>query len=199
MSRQFQVVGYDPVSGAEIMGEVMGEGYDYGDEFVSGPRRRGHARRLPPGMSAIAVKKPGWRNGVIANGVNTPDEGLVTLPMSGNTGTNTFTASTQRITFQGALQKPFRAERLLVSVVRTGTSAVGRLLGQLFVGTDIQQADIDTVDLEQLGNSQAFGVRLAMAPAAPGVLIRIPTVLSSALTSTDTIFASVQLLGRIIF
>jgi hypothetical protein len=191
---RFQVVG-------DVMGDVMGEDDDvsgdddgaqvvgYNDDgypiVVTGKKRR-------RGGSTVHVQKPNWRQSQLAPGVIAPDQGLLPLPM----GNFTFALAAQTNTFQGQLQKPFRGERLLVSTVRTGTSAVGRLLGQIFVGTDLSALDIAPVDLEQIGSPQAFGVRLTMKPAQPGVFIRIVTTLSSAIASTDTIFASVQLLGR---
>jgi hypothetical protein len=202
MSRYIQVVGDDDddVSGS-VMGDVMGwqrmdgagmevVGYDeYGDPVVG----RAPARR------AVAVRKPGWRKTQMAPGVIAPDQGLLPLPLTGSGGTNTFTATLQTITFQGVLQKPFRGERLLVSTSRTGTSATGRLIGQLFVGTDLQQVDVQGFDIEQVGSPQAFGVRLTMKPAQPGVWIRlVTTIQGTALVSTDTIFTSVTLLGRLV-
>lgn len=196
--RHFEVVGDDDGVEGDVMGDVMGNyggpmddsqvvGYDdSGYPIVVG---RGRARR-----PMVAVSKPGWRSGQLAPGVIAPDQGMLPLPM----GNFTFTASTQTFTFSGQLQKPFRGERLLVTSVRTGATAVGRLLGQPFVGTDLALLDINPVDIEQLGAGNAFGVRLTMKPAQPGVFIRIVTTLSSALTGTDTIFASVQLLGRVI-
>jgi hypothetical protein len=163
-------------------------GYDDSGYPIVVGRGRG-ARR-----ATVAVSKPGWRSGQLAPGVIAPDQGMLPLPM----GNFTFTASAQTFTFSGQLQKPFRGERLLVTSVRTGATAVGRLLGQPFVGTDLALLDINPVDIEQLGAGNAFGVRLTMKPAQPGVFIRIVTTLSSALTGTDTIFASVQLLGRVI-
>jgi hypothetical protein len=111
-------------------------------------------------------------------------------------GNFTFALAAQTNTFQGQMQKPFRGERLLVTTVRAGTTSVARILGLLFVGTDLAQLDIAPIDIEQLGAPGAFGVRLTMKPAQPGVFIRIVCTLSNALTTTDTIFASVQLLGR---
>jgi hypothetical protein len=181
----WQVVGYED-DGTEVLEEV--EGDVMGD--VMGPPRR------PTRGGVVRMTKPAWRRSQIAPGVIAPDQGLLTLPMNGSGGTNTFTAAIPSITFQGQLQKPFRGERLLVSVIRTGASSTGRLLGQIFVGTDLQQLDIAGVDIEQIGTPNAFGVRLTMKPAQPGVFIRIVTTLSSALAGTDTIFASVQLLGR---
>lgn len=196
MPRQFEVIGDDDddVQG-DVMGDVMGNyqggasvvGYDdegYPIVVGRGPRRRGGAN--------IQVQKPGWRNSQVAPGVIAPDQGLLPLPM----GNFTFALAAQTFTFQGQVQKPFRGERLLVTTVRTGTSAVGRLLGQMFVGSDLAALDVPPVDIEQIGSPTAFGVRLTMKPAQPGVFIRIVCSLSSALAGSDTIFTSVQLLGR---
>lgn len=200
----------------EVIGDVMGhedaeyydddggdvEGYSgpmgvvgYEDDgtpiIVGARRRRRHARR------AVMVRKPHWRSTQLAPGVIAPDQGMLPLPLDGTAG-NTFSAALQTITFQGQLQKPFRGERLLVSTVRTGATAVGRLIGQLFVGTDLQQLDVPGFDIEQVGDPNAFGVRLTMKPAQPGVFIRIVTTLNFALTGTDTIQTTVSLMGRVV-
>lgn len=161
--------------------------YDDGTAIVGAKKRRRRRRRR-----VVRIKKPSWRRTQLAPGVIAPDQGLLSLPL----GFFTFTATAQINTFQGTLQKPFRGERLLVSTVRDGTTATGILLAQLYVGTDLQQLDVNQFDLEQIGAPGAFGVRLALKPAQPGVLIRIPVTLSVALTTTDTIQCSVQLLGR---
>jgi hypothetical protein len=188
--RHFEVVGDDDGVEGDVMGDVMGNQSVVGYDDEGYPIVVGAARRR--GVSRVQVTRPNWRNGQLAPGVIAPDQGMLPLPM----GNFTFNATTQIFTFQGQLQKPFRGERLLVTTVRTGTTAVGRLLGQIFVGTDLSALDIAPIDLEQIGAPGAFGVRLTMKPAQPGVFIRIVTTLSSALTTTDTIFASVQLLGR---
>lgn len=185
MARQFDVVGHDDVEG-EIMGEVLGA-IQHALARRGGGHHRMHA--LPP--------KPQWRE-QLAPGVIHPDEGMVPLPLSAQAGGGTFTATLTQITFQGQLQKPFRGERILVSVVRTGASSTGRLLTQFFVGTDLQQADITSWDLELVGQANAFGTRLTMKAAEPGVLIRALITPSVALAGTDTIQANVLLLGRIV-
>jgi len=202
MTRHFEVIGEGDDDGVDgdVMGDVMGYagpmgdyeggaavvGYDdEGYPVVVGAKRK---RKRP----RVALTKPGWRGGQLAPGVIAPDQGLLPLPM----GQVTFALATQTFTFQGQLQKPFRGERLLVSTVRTGTTAVGRLMGQIFVGSDLAALDVPPVDLEQIGNPQAFGVRLTMKPAQPGVFIRIVTALSTPLAGSDTIFATVTLLGR---
>jgi hypothetical protein len=203
MARHFEVIGDDDgeVEG-DVMGDVMGYagpmgdyegdaqvvGYDdQGYPIVVGKRARGRRRR-----PMVALQKPGWRQGQIAPGVIAPDQGLLPLPM----GNFQFALAAQTNTFQGQIQKPFRGERLLVTTVRTGASAVGRILGNIFVGTDLAQLDVPPIDIEQVGNPAAFGVRLTMKPAQPGVFIRIVCSLSTPLAGADTIFASVTLLGR---
>ena len=186
--------GYDD---DEVEGDVMGMqvvGYDDdGEPIVTGVARR---RR----RGTIRVSRPGWRETQLAPGVIAPDQGLLPLPLTGITGNDfsTATGTASQITFQGQIQKPFRGERLLVSTVRTGASAVGRLLSQLFVGTDLQQLDIGGFDAEQVGTPTAFGVRLTMKPAQPGVFIRLVTTLTTPVTGTDTITTTVTLLGRLV-
>lgn len=195
MSQHFEVIG--DVMGDEddgVSGDVMGYdggatviGYDEdGDAIVVGKRK---GRRRGP---RVQLTKPGWRDSQLAPGVIAPDQGLLTLPM----GSFTFTATAQTNTFQGQVQKPFRGERFLMRVVRTGTTATGTILAQLFVGTDLAMLDVQPVDLESLGDPQAFGVRLTMKPAQPGVFIRALCTLDTVLTTTDTIKVSLQLLGR---
>lgn len=214
----YQIVGYDQegqavygeVMGTEVMGQeqrhfdVVGQyggypmmvhpGYGVVGAAHHPHHRHGHGPRhiaIPP--------RPQWRD-QLAPGVIQPDEGMVPLPLSANAGSppGTFTSAITTMTFQGQLQKPYRAERLLVSVVRTGASATGRLLTQLFVGTDLQQAEINGWDAELVGNQGAFGTRLTAKAAEPGVLIRLVVTLSNNPTSTDTIFASMMFLGRVI-
>lgn len=211
---QFEVIGEDDWDDPEVEGAVMGAvmgyggpmeddvdgeevveviGYDDNGNEVVGKRRRRRSR----GRRRITVHKPGWRTNQLAPGVIAPDQGMLPLPLSGQPG-NTFTSAVPNITFEGQIQKPFRGERLLVSVVRTGDTAVGRIIGQLFVGTDLNQLDVAGFDIEQVGDPAAFGVRLAMKPAQPGVFIRLVCALSNPLTGADNIFASVSILGRAI-
>lgn len=212
MSR-FDVVG--DVEGEEMAGDVMGydvmgdlEGDVEGDDvvgIVKRDRRTGRARvmRVSPKPRTMALPaKPAWRKEQMAPGVIRPDEGMVPLPLIPNIQGGIFIGTAglaTQITWQGQLQKPFRAERLLCSVVRSTTTATARLLGTLYVGTDLQQAEIAGWDIELIGNPGSFGTRLTCQPAEPGVLIRLVVNLSANFTvTTDTIYANIIMLGRVI-
>lgn len=189
----YEVQGAEEPEEFQVTGDVLG--YDDNGEaiIVGAPRRRALRRAGTRGVAV--VKKPAWRQTQMAPGVIAPDQGLWPLPLTG-VPSDTFALATQAITFQGQVQKPFRGERLLVSTVRTGPTAVGIIRGQLFVGTDLNQLDTPPFDIEQLGAPNAFGVRMAMKPCQPGVFIRIVCTLSAAIAGADTIFCSVTILGR---
>jgi hypothetical protein len=191
--RRFEVVGDvlgdDDVDGQDVMGvaaQVVGID-DYGYPIVVGARRR-----RGRGVHSVQVRQPDWRSTQLAPGVIAPDEGMETLPM----GNFTYVLAAQTFTFVGQVQKPFRGERWLIAVVRTGASATGRILAQLFAGTDLAQLSIARVDLESLAAGGNFGTRLTHKPIQPGVFMSVDTILSSALAGADTIFVSLQLLGR---
>jgi hypothetical protein len=195
---EFQVVGYD--DGGEPVykpvGSVMGDSV-LGAAPHALARHHGHHHG---GRHMQLPQKPDWRHGELAHGVNTPDTGMFPLPMGGTGGTNTFTDTISSITFQGSLQKPYRAERLIFIVTRIGTTATNlRVQGQIFVGTDLQQGELGLLDLESLGAVTAFGTRLTLSPANPGVFVRLQCQLvGGALTGTDTILVNTYFLGQVI-
>lgn len=196
----FQVVGYDdagepvyqPVSGS-VMGSVMGPPFG-----VVGRAHHGHHGHH--GSMIKVPPKADWRQGQLAHGVEMADEGMLPMPLSGAGGTATFTATVGNITFQGQMQKPYRAERLIFIVTRIGATAANlRVQGQIFVGTDLQQGELGLIDFESLGATTAFGTRLSCTPATPGVFLRLQTQLvGGALTGTDTILINTYFLGRVI-
>lgn len=203
---------YDDVEGDELEGDVMG--FDVvgdeldGDDVVGvvkvNPRTgRKSIVRVPrqKARSMALPAKPSWRKDQMAPGVQRPDEGMVPLPLVGQAGATPglFAVGLSQITFQGQLQKPFRAERLLTSTIRNTATAVGRLLGVLYVGTDLQQAEIAGWDIELLGQPGSFGTRLTCQAAEPGVMIRLVVTCVPALSvALDTIQCNVLFLGRVI-
>lgn len=181
---------------AETMGEVLGELLGIDDDLdgmSTVGRARARARRamaLPP--------KPNWRKHQLAPGVQAPREGLEPLPLvADGAGDGTFSASVTTLTFRARPQRPFRGERLLASVLRSGTSAAGvaALTTGIFVGTALQQLQIGNFNLEFFAPT-AFGVRLDLIPAEPGIDIAINTALSGTLAGSDTINVQLLLLGR---
>lgn len=219
---QYQIVGYDdagepvyqPVAGAilgygptsvvgygdDVEGDVLGDASEFYVDGAGRMRRRGRRRHHHQPVAMALPPRADWRGHTLAHGVNAPDTGMFPLPMNGSGGTNTFTATVTSITFEGKLQKPYRAERLIFVVTRIGTSATNlRVQGQIFVGTDLQQGELGLIDLESLGAVTAFGTRLTLSQADPGVLIRIQAqVVGGALAGTDTILVNTYFLGQIV-
>ena len=179
--------------GEDVDGDVMGDESVVGYETVGRGRRRpvrgGAQIQLPP--------KPGWRN-QIAPGVPMPGEGLQPLPLKPSLNNGVFTAGFTSIQFTARPQAPFHPERLLASVRRTGTAAAGNIITaqNMFVGRDLQLVELGGFDIEFFSPT-AFGVRLQLDAAQPGVLISIDcTAVGSTLTTTDTLAVSLMFLGR---
>lgn len=183
----------------EMLGEVLGEllGIDTMGELdgmsTVGRRRRRHAHK----HAMQLMQKPSWRQGQLAPGVQAPREGMEPLPLVPDLNGGTFTTAVTNIRFSARPQRPFRGERLLAQVLRTGTSAAGlaALAQGIFVGTALQQLQIGAINLEFFSTT-AFGVRLDLLPAEPGIDISMLTNLSGALTGTDSINVQLMLLGR---
>jgi hypothetical protein len=151
----------------------------------------------PAGRSAAlcaaleACDMPDWRKRQIAPGVQAPCEDLYPLPFAPNLGTPTFVnGGPTSITLSARPQKPFRGERPVSIVTRSGASAaaiVPVIRGAIRVGTDPQAAQIADMPLEFLDRT-SFGVRQIFAPAEPGIDITLDVALvGGALAAGDTI------------
>lgn len=180
--------------------EVLGEEYGL-DGDVLGEDVIGAARRLgrPGAAAAIArmlPRSPQWRQR-IAPGVAAPGVGLVPLPLQPDAGGGVFTNTVTAINYEGRPQKPFRGERLIALVGRSaGVPTSTRALATgLFVGTDPQQAQMANMDLEVFGPT-AFGVRLSMVQAEPGVLIRMPCLTSAGIAVAESLSLTLMILGQ---
>lgn len=147
---------------------------------------------LPSGVSA-----PSWMNG--AWGVNPPNEMLHVLPLLPQTNAGIFTAAVTSIQFLTRPQKPFRGERLLSTTTNTGASAPGVSVQStaIFVGVDLQQVESGNIPIATWA-ATAFGVRLAMVDALPGIEISIPCVSVGTLAGTDSVAITLVLLGRVL-
>jgi len=208
---EFDVVGYEE-DGSPILGVARRGGSQYGRSASRGGRssqsrgmQRGHMQggrggfapprpNLPPGVQA-----PPWWKGTA--GVNQPNEMLHVMPLVPDTNNGVFTAAftASTITFISRPQKPFRGERIISDIAPFGPTASGSPQSTgIFVGVDLQQVEAGNIPLS-VWAATAFGVRLAMVDAEPGIEIRIPVVLvGAALLTTDTVTVSITILGRVL-
>lgn len=182
------------------MTDVMGYGDEYGgvdgdDMDVVGAMTM--ARR--PSMLRLPAK-PGWRQGQVAPGVWGPRQGMEPLPLTGSPIGTFVSAGATNTNLDARPQRAFRAERLLTTVLRTGATATARVVcSGIFIGTALQSVELGDFDLELLGNPNAFGVRLALQPASPGILVRLPVhLVGPALGAGDSITVFAMFLGRTI-
>ena len=177
-----RVVGYAPGTG--IYGYVAGA---EAPMLMQPPHQMAVHPQAPP-----VVHSPPWRP-MMAPGSPPLGEGHVPLPLNpeqfngiwGGTGTAFAPAGTQ-ITFSARPQKPFKTTRLLVNATKSnGGSAIGRLVGEIFVGTDLQQGELGDIDLESIGAATAFDTWISFKQAEPGVWIRVQAHLTAYPTGTD--------------
>jgi hypothetical protein len=143
---------------------------------------------------------PGWRAAQQAPGVMAPTEQLLPLGFQSLDSGFTFVSGGGTTkAFLARPQKPFRGERLLVVVTKSaGAAATQVLIGSIFVGTDLQVVSAAPLPAEVFG-ATAFGVRLAMTSAQPGIDIFVNTALSGpALAVGETITVTITMLGRAI-
>lgn len=179
----FEVVGDDD----EVLGEEYAE--EVGQGRLKLAARRRPMLRLPP--------KPGWRR-QIAPGVAMPGQGLEPLPLTPSANNGVFDAANQAIEFTARPQAPFRAERLLASVRRSAGAPGVIISGQaLIIGRQLQTVEVGAFDLEFFA-AQAFGVRLSLVQADPGILIRIPCTATPPVPIGETVAVSLLFLGRTI-
>jgi len=218
----FAVVGYD-LDGEELVGDSRGN-ITHSRNLRGGGRgstamTRGGGRGLAPqgrggngygmqprggfGQGAMGypfpqgTQVPPWLRGGF--GVHAPNEQLHVMPLvpqnSGNTGI--FTSAVTSIEFIARPQKPFRGERLISSVAPSSAAVAIPVSSGIFVGVDLQQVEAGNIPLATWA-ATAFGVRLAMVDALPGIEIRMPCTLVGTMTAGDTIAVALTVLGRVL-
>lgn len=178
------LLGDDELSGDAVLGMAL----------VGAAARRRAAARRPAARSS----KPKWRND-LAPGVPTPGYGVFPIPLAPQSANGVFTGGNTQIEFKAVTQVPFRGERLLTRVARNGATANGALVfaqNGVFVGIRPQVGVLGAINLEDY-SATAFGVRLVMQAATQGAEIRIFAFVNPAVTGTDTLALSLQILGRV--
>lgn len=191
----------------DMMGDLDGdlEGDELGDELgadvlgdnVLGMALVGAAKRAAR-RHAAGGGKPKWRNN-LAPGVPNPGYGVFPVPLTPQTANGIFTGGNTQIEYKAVTQVPFRGERLLARVGRNGATAVGALVfaqNGVFVGIRPQVGVLGAINLEDY-SANAFGVRLVMQAATQGAEIRVFAFVNPAVTGTDTLALSLQILGRV--
>ncbi len=207
------MAGYPRVLGGYVAGHYPGLGI-YGEAAPPAPAMVPASHPAHPihhqqhgglpvfGPPAPAVHSPPWRP-MMAPGSPPLGEGHVPLPLNpetfngmwGNTAGGGAPAGTV-IIFSARPQKPFKTARLIVRGAKSGTTAVGNLVGQSFVGTDLQQGELGFVDLETIGAGNAFDTWISFKQAEPGVWIRIQATLTAFPTGTDFETYTISALGH---
>jgi len=107
-----------------------------------------------------------------------------------------YAAAGTLITFSARPQKPFKTARLITRGTKVGTSAVGNLVGQIFVGTDLQQGELGQIDLETIGAGNTFDTWLSLKQAEPGVWVRVQAQLTAYPTGTDFEYYTINAIGH---
>lgn len=100
------------------------------------------------------------------------------------------------IIFSARPQKPFKVTRLLASRTPVGATAVGKTIGQTFVGTSLQQAELGFVDLETIGAGGSFDTWVSFHQSEPGVWIRLQATLTAFPTPPDSTTVVLSGLGH---
>ncbi len=197
MTAEGYVAGYDD--------EVVGQTMNMHPQHIS-PAGYHHYAPVPPPhvhhLHGHPVQSPGWRP-MNAPGSPPLGEGHVPIPLNaetfggswGNTTGGGAGAGTT-IIFSARPQKPFKTARLLIRGTKSGTTAVGNMIGQVFIGTDLQQGEVGNIDLESIGAANAFDTWVSFKQAEPGVWIRVLATLTAFPTGTDFELYTVTAIGH---
>jgi hypothetical protein len=195
-----------------VLGDVLGELSSLDGDVLGAvqsavstevTKRTGGMHRAAAPGAFVHLQKPHWRGGEMAPGVNLPLSGQVPLPLIPLQGNGVFSTTNPVITFEGKLQKPYQAERLLTVATRSnvgGSASLVQVVGQIFVGVDLNQAQLQPVNLEVLGAGNSFDTRMRLFQAPPGVIVSILASLfpTGSISGTDSVAVTLMFLGEVI-
>ncbi len=191
--------------GGPDVGAILGalhhmdaEQLDALQDVVGRHRQKHHGKHA--GDPDLSLHRPSWRGREISPGINTPGEGHVPLPMLPLQNNGVFQSTQPTITFQGAIQKPYKARRYLYTQAASGGNAASAIVvGQIFVGTDLQQAQLQPIPLSILGAPTLFDGYMSLMQATPGVIVSILCSLAgTGITDTSTLTVVMFWLGHVI-
>lgn len=114
-------------------------------------------------------------------------------------GSSSFTATSGSIiALQAQPQRPFKGQRLVIDLTRTGATATGLVtITRLDVGTANQLVSSGALSASAFA-ATAFDVNLQLDPATPGILITVQFANSVVPTAPDRIDFSATLFGTAI-
>lgn len=192
----------DELDSYELQG-TYGVGDDVlGDDVLGtalvGRAARAMVRRAGRSVARAAAPKPKWRR-QLAPGVPEPGYGVFPIPLTPVANNGIFTGGVANIEFRAVAQIPFRGERLVAQAARNGASATGALVfanNGVHIGIRPQVGVLGPINLETFSRD-SFGVRMVMQPATQGAEIRVFAFVQPALTGTDTLALSLEILGRV--
>jgi len=162
-----------------------------------GRRRGGGMRRQQSALASAAYNRSNRVAGQVRPDIaGAPARDAAMLPAGFPIFSFALATGTNIVTQQMNVQTPFRGQRLVCIVVRSGTSAATTApLMQIFtVGMRPILATGTAVPLEIFAQN-AFDTNVLLPPTVPGVIYTLGISLSAALTTTDTITCVVGLLG----
>lgn len=153
----------------------------------------------PSGMGRPLAGPTPWRDAQLAAGVQAPTEQMLIVGFTPEDGIPTFLpAGVTSKSFLCKPQKPFRGERLIITLLRSaGASTVPVNVTQLLVGSDNQIVGFGQIPAETFSGN-FFGVRLAMTASQPGVELRVVFTLGAAVPAGESIGVQVTQIGRAI-
>ena len=179
--------------GDDVLGTAL-----VGDDVLGAAVRRSLARRSRGMARRAPAPKPKWRR-QLAPGVPEPGYGVFPIPLTPVANNGIFTGGVANIEFRAVAQIPFRGERLVTQAARNGASATGALVfanNGVHIGIRPQVGVLGPINLETFSRD-SFGVRMVMQPATQGAEIRVFAFVQPALTGTDTLALSLEILGRV--
>lgn len=178
-----------------IMGDDDDMVGDFQDEMIGAPRRR-FSRPAARPMLRLGPA-PAWRQAV-APGVDRPGEVVEQLPFrADNNGIFLPSPAAQSAIFYARPQRAFRGERILASVAKSpGASGVQLVIVPgIFVGTNLIGADLGDTPIEAF-LANAFGVRMMLSQATPGMEIKIPVEVRGTIPVGESVTLSLVVFGR---
>ncbi|MFZ4751096.1 MAG: hypothetical protein ACOYMM_11410 [Phycisphaerales bacterium] len=188
----------DDYAGEDLLGDFLGAARRRGRQRRGGIRRR--MSRGPVRLGRPLSSPPGWREAQAAPGVMVPTEQLLPLGFQPDGGSFSFiSGGPTTIIFRALPQKPFRGERLVIDIARSAGAAANSVnVDQISVGTDLQIVSAAPFPAATFAPT-AFGVRLSLTAAQPGIQIVVSTTLiGPALPLGETVTVVPVVLGRAI-